>query len=176
MKKYCKNCECDSERYADGRCKACTLRRHALWAAKNRDVVNRVSRAWNASNGAQKRALNAVYRSKNAAVINEKRRAQRAADPSIERVKTAKRRALKKQNGGVLSKDIVQRLLITQKGLCACCGTPLNGKFHLDHIMPLALGGANADFNVQLLTPSCNMRKHKLHPDVFLARKHLQDV
>ena len=32
------------------------------------------------------------------------------------------------------------------------------------HIIPLALGGANDDLNVQLLTPDCNQRKKAQHP------------
>lgn len=173
MLKFCKKCGCESERYADGRCKKCTLQRHAEWVSKNRATVNLNSQAWNLRNGEQKRKHNAEYRAVKKDEINAKRKAQRAADPSIERVKAATRRAWKKQNGGRLSKDIVQQLLEKQQGLCACCSTPLNGVFHLDHIMPLALGGRNADDNVQLLLPRCNMQKHKLHPDEFLKRKNL---
>ena len=173
MFKFCKNCLCDSARYADGRCKTCVLQRNAKWAAAHRDLVNANSRAWNSKNGEKKRALNTVYRQVKQKEINEKRKRQRAADPSLERIKAAKRRALKKQNGGKLSTNIVQLLLQKQNGLCACCATPMNGQFHLDHIMPLSLGGANSDDNVQLLLPKCNLQKYNLHPEKFLERKRL---
>ena len=75
------------------------------------------------------------------------------------------RRAKIKGNGGKLSKNIVQILLDRQKGKCACCGKSLKHGYHLDHIMPLALGGMNTDDNVQLLTPTCNLRKGAKHPD-----------
>jgi 5-methylcytosine-specific restriction endonuclease McrA len=52
-----------------------------------------------------------------------------------------------------------------QKSKCACCGKSLKHSYHLDHIMPIALGGTNTDDNVQLLTPSCNLRKSAKHPD-----------
>lgn len=171
MHKFCKNCGVESERYADGRCRACTLTRNAKWAAKNRDRVNANSRAWNNRNSERKRALNAAYRLQKQEQINNKRKRQRAEDPSIERVKIARRRALKRMNGGMLSKDIVQRLLLAQHNKCACCGNEFFGKFHLDHIVPLSLGGLNADHNVQLLLPKCNLQKYNSTFENFLDRR-----
>lgn len=76
-----------------------------------------------------------------------------------------------KENGGKLSKNIRSVLFDRQKGLCACCGVPLGESYHLDHIMPFALGGTNTDDNVQLLTGSCNRRKSAMHPDEYMRRK-----
>jgi 5-methylcytosine-specific restriction endonuclease McrA len=75
--------------------------------------------------------------------------------------KDAKRR----QASGRLSKGIVEELLIRQRGLCACCKRDLGSDYHIDHIMPIALGGTNTDDNVQLLLAECNMRKGAKHPD-----------
>jgi 5-methylcytosine-specific restriction endonuclease McrA len=171
MNKFCKNCGIESDRYADGRCKTCTLARSARWAAQNRERVNANSRAWNKRNSESKRALNATYRLEKQTQINQKRKNQRAIDPSLERVKAARRRALKRVNGGVLSKDIVQQLLTIQNNQCACCGVVFIGKFHLDHIIPLSLGGQNADNNVQLLLPKCNLQKYNSSPANFLSRR-----
>lgn len=171
MKKFCKRCDCESERYADGRCIKCTLARNAAWAKQNQDTKNRISRGWNERNRHQKREINAVYRAAKNEEIRQKRKAQRQTDPSIERIKAATRKALKLGNGGSLSKNIVQLLLDKQNGLCACCQQPLNGKFHLDHIMPLSLGGRNDDANVQLLLPKCNLQKFVSPPEKFMARR-----
>lgn len=84
------------------------------------------------------------------------------------RIKEQNRRALKASNGGVLSKDLVDRLFKLQKGKCACCGEPLGNDFHMDHIMPLALGGANEDSNIQLLKQKCNNQKHIKDPIEFM--------
>lgn len=50
-----------------------------------------------------------------------------------------------------------------QHGRCALCCTPLDrvgaSKYHLDHIEPLALGGAQTDTNSQRLCPPCNVKK-----------------
>ena len=171
MNKFCKNCGIESDRYADGRCKTCTLARSARWAAENRDRVNANSRAWNRRNSESKRALNAAYRLEQQTQINQKRKNQREIDPSLERVKAARRRALKRVNGGVLSKDIVQQLLTKQNNICACCGITFMGKFHLDHIIPLSLGGQNSDANTQLLLPKCNLQKYNTPPESFLSRR-----
>ena len=171
LSKFCRRCDKNSERYKDGRCKVCTLARHAIWATKNRDRVNANSKAWNERHGDQKRATAAAYRKRERDAINARRKTLRKIDQSLERLKTAKRRTLKRASNGKLSRDIVFTLFKAQKGLCACCAKPLEGKFHLDHKTPLSRGGRNADDNVQLLLPICNLKKYTLTHDEFLARK-----
>lgn len=176
MQKFCKRCNCESKRYSDGRCITCTLARNAEWAKKNSGKKNKISRKWNELNRHQKREINAIYRAAKNEEIKQKRKLQRKNDPSIERVKSATRKALKLGNGGSLSKNIVQVLLAKQNGLCACCHQPLNGVFHLDHIMPLSLGGKNDDDNVQLLLPRCNLQKFTSTPEDFIARRQAEKL
>jgi 5-methylcytosine-specific restriction endonuclease McrA len=67
--------------------------------------------------------------------------------------------------GGKLSNGIVKKLLKLQRGMCAACHCKLSKSGqHIDHIMPIAKGGANIDGNVQLLCPSCNLDKNAKHP------------
>ena len=176
MQKFCKRCDCESVRYPDGRCVTCTLARNAAWAKANQGKKNEISRRWNELNRHQKRELNAAYRATKNEEILRKRKTQRQQDPSIERIKAAARKALKLGNGGTLSKNIVQLLLVKQEGLCACCQQPLNGSFHLDHIMPLSLGGRNDDENVQLLLPRCNLQKFVSPPEQFMARRRAEKL
>lgn len=87
-------------------------------------------------------------------------------------IKEQRRRARIKGSGGALSKDIHARLMKLQRGCCAVCRTGLKGlRPHLDHIMPIANGGPNTDDNVQLLCPSCNLRKHAKHPVDFMREQ-----
>lgn len=162
--KFCKSCGVETDRYKDGRCIPCRHRHSAKWEASNRDTVNAKSRRWNAKNADKKRATNARYRTVNQEKINARRKEKRAADPSIERNKSAKRRAAV----GKLPKNIVEVLLVKQNGLCACCGLPLAGKYHLDHIIPVAKGGSNTEDNVHLLLPKCNQQKYTLTFEEFL--------
>lgn len=95
----------------------------------------------------------------------------RLANPERRRILFQNRRARIKEVGGKLSKNLAQKLYTLQKGKCACCGLPLGRKFHMDHIMPLALGGANEDFNIQLLTGRCNSQKRAKHPADFMRQR-----
>ncbi len=90
------------------------------------------------------------------------------------RINEENRRSRIKESGGILSKDISSKLYKLQKGKCACCGIDLNQKYHLDHILPLALGGMNVDSNIQLLSPRCNLKKGKKNPiDYMQANGYL---
>ena len=94
-----------------------------------------------------------------------------AENPTAKRVIGQNRRARMVQAGGKLSKGIFEKLLKLQRGKCACCGLPLGEDPHIDHIMPIALGGTNTDDNVQLLRKACNVAKHAKHPVDFMQEK-----
>jgi len=82
-----------------------------------------------------------------------------------------KRQAQKLGGGGELSPRIKRTLYEAQKGQCVYCRISLDDVTpHLDHIMPLALGGSNTDDNVQLLCATCNTRKGSAHPAEYEAR------
>lgn len=65
---------------------------------------------------------------------------------------------------GSYSKEYPKLLYELQKRKCINCLKPLNGKYHVDHIKPVARGGTNHHWNLQLLCPSCNCRKHAKDP------------
>lgn len=112
------------------------------------------------------------YREANRKRTREAVRNWRNANPDKVNIKAQNRRAKIKGNGGKLSTDIVQALLTKQNNKCACCGADLmQAGYHLDHIMPIALGGTNTDDNVQLLTPKCNLSKGAKHPDDWAKEK-----
>jgi 5-methylcytosine-specific restriction endonuclease McrA len=119
--------------------------------AKNRDLRRRQSKAWREAN--KKRFVASVS-------------AWQKAHPEYMREHYAKRAGRKQ--GGSLPKGTIQILLRRQNGLCPCCNKPLGSDYHLDHIMPLALGGAHAVWNVQILRAQCNVEKGAMHPDDFM--------
>lgn len=79
----------------------------------------------------------------------------------------SKRRA--SMRGAKIVEDIptVNELLDLQGGKCANCSLIPPGAVHVDHIMPLALGGAHERANLQALCRTCNQRKHAKHPIQF---------
>lgn len=86
-----------------------------------------------------------------------------------EKVKTYGFNRRARKASGKLSIGIFGRLMMLQKGRCACCRGLLKIlKPHIDHIMPLARGGQNVDSNVQLLCSTCNLSKHAKHPIDFM--------
>jgi 5-methylcytosine-specific restriction endonuclease McrA len=87
------------------------------------------------------------------------------------RIYRANRRARELEAGGTLSKGLRTKLFDLQRGKCACCGKPLGNDFHLDHIVPLKLGGSNTDDNIQLLRAACNMQKGAKDPIEFMQSR-----
>lgn len=87
------------------------------------------------------------------------------------RVYAHNRRARIIGNGGKLSKGLTDKLLILQRGRCACCKKSVKNGHHLDHVMPLKLGGANDDSNMQILCPTCNRQKSAKHPVAFMQSR-----
>lgn len=132
-------------------CKSCGI----AWRAANQDKVSVIRARYNAANPEKVKAW------------NDKRKTD---NPEKRRIHNRNRRALKV--GGKLSGGIVAKLFTLQRGKCACgCKQPLGDKFHLDHIMPLKLGGTNTDDNIQLLRSTCNLQKHAKHPVDFMQQR-----
>lgn len=84
------------------------------------------------------------------------------------------RRARKRNADGCNTASDIRMILEGQRGLCANCKTKLfkSGakKYHVDHIIPLALGGSNWPSNLQCLCPPCNLSKGAKHPDEWAAQ------
>lgn len=80
------------------------------------------------------------------------RRRRRATDCEL------RRHAIKT---GAHAED-VDRAVVWERdeGICGICGAAADpGDWHLDHVIPLARGGAHTMGNVQVSHPVCNMRK-----------------
>jgi len=126
------------------------------WRANNKERMKATIATWHAANPESRRASKAVYR---------------AANLDKWRTYRQNRRAKELENGGNLSQGLAERLFKLQKGKCICCNQPLGDDFHLDHIMPLSLGGTNTDDNIQLLREQCNKQKHAKHPIDFMQKR-----
>jgi 5-methylcytosine-specific restriction endonuclease McrA len=69
--------------------------------------------------------------------------------------------------GSHTAADIAE-ILKAQGGRCAYCRTSLNrAKKHVDHIVPLALGGSNGRANLQIACAACNQSKSARDPVTF---------
>lgn len=185
MTKPCIKCGAE-ERNKCGGCKACAKEAVRKWQKNNREKVAAYQRKYRKANLEKVAEINRKWSDANREHIAERmrkynksnwekqfehKRKWRKLNPERRKELNHNRRARIKGNGGTLSINIIKTLLIQQKGKCACCGLSLHNGYHLDHIMPIALGGMNNDSNVQLLTPICNMRKGSKHPNDYMREK-----
>ncbi len=138
---------------------------------RNKALRREWSKGYRERHRAEIRLKDRIKRAENPEAEKEKRRLKQIRDRDAGRRKIvrANRRA-RLRGAGKLSASIYPWLLEKQKGLCVYCRLPLAGsKAHLDHVVPLALGGPNVDSNMQLLCPPCNQRKGAKHPVSFAA-------
>lgn len=166
-------------------CRACVSIASAKWYVENTEKANAARAKWQAANPEKHKASAGKWRAANpgkhrVAVANwaaknpEKKKAIFAkwyfANPEASRIHSHNRRA--RASGGKLSPGLAEKLFKLQRGKCACgCKQPLGDNYHLDHRMPLSLGGANEDWNMQLLRSTCNQQKHAKHPVDFMQQK-----
>ena len=158
----------------------------AAWYAANAETKNAKVAARRAANPERHKACNAAYSEKNQKEIASRNAVWRSENPERVRAWSAKwakanpdsarlrrqaRRAREANSGGKLTKGLTDKLFTLQKGTCPCCNQPLGNDYHLDHIMPLALGGLNVDGNIQLLRAICNQQKHAAHPVDFMQSR-----
>lgn len=116
---------------------------------------------WHRQNRASQHAANRRYYEKNRAAMVERGK-----------VSGHRRRALKHKCGGTHTAGDLRAILKAQGHRCVYCRADLRKvKRHLDHIMPLALGGSNGPKNLQYLCEPCNRSKGAKHPIQFAQER-----
>jgi 5-methylcytosine-specific restriction endonuclease McrA len=137
----------------------------------NKEKLSAKKKEYYQSNKEKRDAYNKSYKQANPEKIAGYDKKYNQANPEVKRRADHKRRALKKQVGGQLSKGITEKLMKLQRGKCAVCNTSVKNGHHLDHILPIALGGVNEDSNIQILCPTCNRSKGAKHPQDFMMSR-----
>lgn len=87
------------------------------------------------------------------------------------RVCVVRRRAIAKGAIGTHTKEQILALLLKQGRKCANCHVIIATTYTVDHITPLARGGSNAIYNIQLLCKSCNSQKSARDPIEYAQRQ-----
>lgn len=100
---------------------------------------------------------------------NESQRDYRVSNPEkirlINRIHFHKRRAA----GKMPSRIDIGRMFCAQDAKCPYCHCPLL-KYHIDHKTPVSRGGTNSERNLQLLCPTCNMRKSDRTHEEYITK------
>ncbi len=159
------------------------------WMSANKDRMQATTTAWNKKNRLRRLAINRSWYKRNAE--KERQRARRKRHQNLEKYRgnsrqynsdnlprlaviARNRRARQKQNGGKHTIGDVAIIFKHQNGCCGYCRAPLTlGNCHVDHIVPLARGGANGRQNLQVLCPNCNQTKSARDPIEFARSRGL---
>ena len=143
----------------------------AAWRQKNPEKALAASAAWKKSNPEKVKSGVAAYRAAYPERVKSSVNKWQKANLESRRINEQNYRSRKSKNGGKLSQGLAAKLFKLQRGKCPCCQKPLGSNYHLDHIVPLKLGGANEDWNVQLLRQQCNSQKRAKHPIDFMQSR-----
>lgn len=84
-------------------------------------------------------------------------------NPDVRRLIKSNRRAREKGLTETATLRHIERLRVAQKGRCWWCQCTLTN-YHLDHRIPLKLGGDSSPGNLVLACPPCNLRKASKMP------------
>jgi 5-methylcytosine-specific restriction endonuclease McrA len=139
--------------------------------AKNRESISAQKAEYRSKNRKMIQASGANYRANNKCKIRAKSSAYYAKRPDVFAQNERNRRARKSNAEGRHTALEIQAIFDRQRGICANCKAKLRkespGKYHVDHIMPLARGGSNWPSNLQCLCPKCNLSKNAKDPIIW---------
>jgi 5-methylcytosine-specific restriction endonuclease McrA len=119
------------------------------YAAENREKAAAKARAWYRANTERAKA-NVI--------------ARRLSQPEVVREEKRNYKARKKGAEGSHTAADIRQIRLAQNNCCAYCREKLGRHGHLDHIVPLKLGGSNWPRNLQWLCAPCNLTKRAKDP------------
>lgn len=182
LQSKCRSCQSELRRSNYQRNRESEIAKAVQWARSNPEKVKEFERrraiakpgrtteyakAWALRNRAAEAARKRTWKLENGDKVRAAARAAYARNPHSSLAKYHRRRALKIASGGSYTARQIEALRQKQRGRCACCRKKL-ARFHADHVVPLVKGGSNDIGNIQLLCPTCNIRKHAKDPILFM--------
>lgn len=150
--------------------------RRAAWLAKDgvsealRDRIRAYNkRLYRESDEFRNKKLkySAEWQARNPEKTRDASRRWVAKNPDKVRLANHRRRDHRSITQGRVDDVDISKLFRDSFGFCKYCTSPLFDGYHLDHIMPLHLGGGNDMDNLQCICARCNLRKGRKHPDVW---------
>lgn len=141
------------------------------YRARHPDRCRASRRASYAKNPNVELTSSKIWKQNNLARTNKNRRVAYAKNIHTERAfAKAKQAARRAGDGNVFTDDDVHLIWELQEGLCFYCNGETNSRVeHVDHFVPLVLGGSNARFNIVVACQACNCRKGGKPPLEFMG-------
>lgn len=133
---------------------------------RNRDATLAKVKAYQSANAEQVREKQRHRYQANKQTIAARYKAWAKANRPLLRIHEKRRRDRKRGATGSHTYADVQDIGRLQRWRCAnpTCRVSVKAAHHVDHVMPLALGGTDDRSNIQLLCGPCNQSKHARHP------------
>ncbi len=170
--KPCKHGHIAERSTSDAVCQECNRERSREFARNNPELKRQKDREYYWSDPEARRESARIYAAANAEAARVRAAAWRLANPERAAHNDRIKRARKRGAGGSHTLKEITGLLRKQNYRCVYCRASIRKKKnrHVDHIMPLKLGGSNDITNIQLLCPTCNMSKKASHPVDYARR------
>lgn len=179
LNRNCVACAVKASKYHYDANTAAIKIRHKAWFKDNREAARALSRNWYRANPEKAKAMRRRTTIANREQLRIKGLARYAANPEPFKVRAANRRSRLLQADGFHVNTDIDSIYSLQGKRCANLGCRVSirkilgskkSSYHIDHVMPLALGGSNWPHNIQLLCPKCNRSKNAFHPLEFARR------
>jgi 5-methylcytosine-specific restriction endonuclease McrA len=158
-------------------CRAAASEHYAVYDSSHRDV----RAAYRASHAEERAAYyaaksewiaerKAAYYAANREEAAARGAAYHAAHREQSRAKYNAYRSRKMRATGTHTAADVQAQYKRQHGRCYWCSKKVGSDYHVDHVVPLFLGGSNGPENIVVACPWCNESKGAKHPMDWAGR------
>lgn len=145
------------------RCKECDRATCRDWHERNRDIRVRKMREYRAAHPEIVRQSKRKWREANREYTAKYRHMRYMKNRGKYLSRTSLKRAIS-AGAELFTEEDIRRLYEKQGGTCLYCGCDLSGGYHVDHFIPLAVGGRNLPSNLVLACASCNGSKSNKAP------------
>jgi 5-methylcytosine-specific restriction endonuclease McrA len=150
-------------------CKTCNTEQSMLYTKINKDKVSKYQKEYKLKNKTKVNDQIRIIKQANKTHYDLIKNLWKQNNKDKLTIYNQNRKAKKRNQIGKVSPSVANKLLSLQKNKCANCKSELNNLYHLDHVMPLSLGGQHDDKNLELLCPSCNLKKSNKDPIVWAS-------
>ena len=149
-------------------CRAASAEYGHLYREANPDKVAEVHRSYDRKHREQRCEANRRYRELNGEKIAERSRAYHVGHLAEFATRQRCRKARKLGAEGTHTAADTRAQYDRQKGRCYWCGAKVAWrKKHVDHVIPLFLGGGNGPENIVVSCSHCNLSNGAKHPMDF---------
>lgn len=137
------------------------------WAKNNLKKCAEKAKRWRNNNPDKAKEIDKRSRLKNPEKYEFYRKRWQSNNKDRLLIHWRNRNARKKNSEGKYNLEDIKKLLEYQKYKCVNCYKSVKKSYHVDHINPLSKGGTNWPENLQILCPTCNLRKNAKDPLVW---------